>query len=448
MLTISIYALLGLTIASIEVFRFSRQRRIDAVTFFNLYYFLFFVFAPINVILFGEAVVRQKYAYYAFGHGDEVTALCLLLAYLLFVLGFSVNPSLGKWSALKTRAVETYSVRHAARIAVVFFVIGSLAMAYNVAQVGGLLEVIRQAPNIRSGEFMFESRFVFIRQFLSFLSCAFILFLAVYLGKKINHARVTAADRAALFVMAIAFFYYALAAAGRREFIYPVLLYYLVSASAGHRIGLKGAAVVMLVLLAGLVSTSLAISALLGVDRIAPYADEVLGVAYLNTVQGIADSFIHFVGMQHAPLWEFGFLTDLVELPLQLVPSRLFEFDRGRGMFGETTRFLLGEGLADDLSGEEAPGLHGYLLVNFGYPGMFLLFFFLGAAYRWLHNVFEPAERTDAVGWLFYWWVFFGFLVLFREGVIALVIKQHASWWLAIGLLMLTGRRLGGTRSA
>ena len=110
-------------------------------------------------------------------------------------------------------------------------------------------------------------------------------------------------------------------------------------------------------------------------------------------------------------------------------------------MFGETSRFLLGEELTENLSGEEPPGFHGYLLVNFGYFGMFLLFFLLGVAYRLLHNIFKPAVRTDAIAWLIYWWVFFGFLVLFREGVLALALKQHLSWWLAMGLLILTRRR-------
>ena len=101
-------------------------------------------------------------------------------------------------------------------------------------------------------------------------------------------------------------------------------------------------------------------------------------------------------------------------------------------MFGETSQFFLGDGLAANLSGEEPPGFHGYLLVNFGYFGMFVWFFFLGAGYRFLDNLLRPAQRQDAIAWLIYWWVFFGFLVLFREGVLALALKQHASWWLAM----------------
>jgi hypothetical protein len=75
---------------------------------------------------------------------------------------------------------------------------------------------------------------------------------------------------------------------------------------------------------------------------------------------------------------------------------------------------------------------------------MFLFFFFIGIAYRFLQNVFTPKIRKDAVAWLIYWLVFLGFLVYFREGVIALALKQHASWWLAIAALMLSRRRKSG----
>lgn len=411
------------------------------MTFFNFYYFVFFAFVPINVILFGEAVVRQKYAYQAFGYGDEYTALCLLFSYVLFLMGYMANPSIGNGFALKMQRGETYSLEKAARIAFAFFLIGLIAMSYNVVQVGGLLEVVREAPNIRSGEFDFESRFVFIRQFLAFLSSAFILFLAVCLGKKISQSRVTALDKAAMVLMGLLFLYYVLGSAGRREFIYPVILYYLVSSSSGRSFGLKATLLVIFVLIVGNATASLAMSGFIGLDEIIRYKDEVFEIAYLNTVQGLADSFIHFAGMQHADLWQFGFLTDIAELPLQLIPSKVFGFDRGRGMFGETSQFLLGEGLADNLSGEEPTGFHGYLLVNFGYFGMFVLFFLSGSAYRLLHNVFRPAERKDTIAWLIYWWIFVGFLALFREGVLALALKQYASWWFATGLLLFTRQR-------
>ena len=86
-------------------------------------------------------------------------------------------------------------------------------------------------------------------------------------------------------------------------------------------------------------------------------------------------------------------------------------------------------------SGEETLGLHGYLLVNFGYVGMFTLFFVLGLFYNGPENCFKPTESKDAVGWLVYWWVILAFFVYFRDGVLILVIKQQLTWWVTIALL-------------
>ena len=58
---------------------------------------------------------------------------------------------------------------------------------------------------------------------------------------------------------------------------------------------------------------------------------------------------------------------------------------------------MLGYRIPEGYSGGETLGLHGYLLVNFGYPGMFALFFILGLIYKWLHLRLKPANPNDAV---------------------------------------------------
>ena len=88
------------------------------------------------------------------------------------------------------------------------------------------------------------------------------------------------------------------------------------------------------------------------------------------------------------------------------------------------------------MPGGEPLGLHGYLLVNFGYVGMFVLFFLLGLFYKWLHDRLKPAEPKDAVGWLVYWWFVLGFFVYFRDGVLIFVLKEQLTWWVTIALLV------------
>lgn len=71
----SCYLTLGVLIAAVEVRRMRAGQPFDALSLFNGAYFLFFVFVPLNVLVLGEAVVRQKYAYQTWSHGDIWTAL-------------------------------------------------------------------------------------------------------------------------------------------------------------------------------------------------------------------------------------------------------------------------------------------------------------------------------------------------------------------------------------
>jgi hypothetical protein len=170
-------------------------------------------------------------------------------------------------------------------------------------------------------------------------------------------------------------------------------------------------------------------------------AADFLRDAYLRTTQGLGDSFMHFVAAEHAALWQFGFLRDLWEIPAQLLPSQVLGFERSRGMFGETSEFILGRPLEPGLSGEEPLGLHGYLLVNFSYLGMFLIFYLGGMGYRALDAALRPAKGGSAISWLIYLWAIIGALEFLREGVLILVLKPRFSWWLAIGILLWFGYR-------
>ena len=116
-------------------------------------------------------------------------------------------------------------------------------------------------------------------------------------------------------------------------------------------------------------------------------------------------------------------------------------------MYGETTAFINGRPLGEGLSGEETLGLHGYILVNFGYFGMFIIFFVLGYLYHKVHYKFCPINSGDAVSWLIYWWAIIGCFTLFREGSVILVIKGHMVWWLSIFMLIgLTRNNLSNSK--
>jgi hypothetical protein len=442
-MTIYIYILLGILIVCLELRRRSTGKGLDAMTVFNYYYFVLFVLVPINVIFLGEDVVRQRYAYETFGHGDEFTALSLFFSYVFFCLGYWLKSTKSRNPA-GSGGGSYFSLRDSEYVAKIIFLLGVLTMAIYVIQIGGVFEVISKASEVRSGELVIEGKYVGYRYFSEFCADAFVLFFAVIIGKKVRKANITARDKVFLLCAFVFFVYYALSTGGRRPFIYSILLCYLVYSSVGGRV--KKVAVLAFAVIFVIAGLGTLIGAMDPVDNVPALVGMALNsdakwqalstIAYDNASQGLADSFIHFVGAQKASLWQFGFLTDIIELPRDFVPSRLFGFERGRGMYGEVSEFFIGHPLEEGLTGVETLGLHGYLLVNFGYGGMFALFFLLGLFYKWIHTRFKPTDPKDAVGWLVYWWLVLAFFVYFRDGVLILVLKQQLAWWVTIALLL------------
>ncbi len=413
------------------------------MTAFNCYYFVLYAVVPINVICLGADVVRQKYAFEKFGYGNEFTAVCLLFSYVLFCFGYWVKSTKSR-NPPGYGGRNHYSLRASAHVAKIIFLLGVLTTVIYVVQIGGIFEVISRASEARTNEYAIESKYIFYRHFSQFSADAFVLFFAVLAGKKVRKTSITVRDRVFLFCAFVFFVYYALSTGGRRTFIYPIILCYLVYSSVGGQVRkVAVAAFALIFVIAGLGTTMSAmdpVDNLPGVVELAANSDvdwrALFEIAYDNASQGLADSFIHFVGAQKASLWQFGFLTDIKDLPRDFFPSRLLGFERTRQMSGEVTEFFLGHALDDGFAGEETLGLHGYLLVNFGYVGMFVLFFFLGNFYKWIHIRFKPAGPEDAVGWLVYWWAVLAFFVYFREGVLILVLKPQLTWWTTIALLL------------
>ncbi|HXY09604.1 MAG TPA: hypothetical protein VEI52_17305 [Terriglobales bacterium] len=417
----------------------------NAMTAFNVSYLVLFVFVPLNVICFGEDVIRQKYAYETYGSGDAWTAFCLLFSYILFSLGYS-------WKSPKKRGISSghgaFSLRDSTRVAKSIFFIGIFLTAVYVIQIGGISKVITEATAVRFGEVRLEGKYVFYRYFSQFSADAFVLFFAIVSGKRVRKIGIRAREKVFLFFALVFFVYYALSTAGRRPFIYPILLCFLVYWSMGAKTN-KAAivALALIFIIAGL-------GTILGPIILSGHASTVfdmfdinqadwkvlLTLTYDNTLQGLGDSYIHFVAMQKASLWQFGFLRDIVNLPQDFLPSRLLGFQRNWELYRQINDFF-GEQLPEasdggPLGGGEPLGLHGYLLVNFGYLGMFVLFFVLGLFYKWVHIRLKPDDCKDAVGWLIYWWVVIGFFVYFRDGFLIYVIKDQLTWWLIAALLL------------
>jgi hypothetical protein len=438
-----VYILLGILIIVLELGRRRSGQSLDAMTAFNCYYFVLFVFVPINVLWLGVDVVRQQYAYETFGPGNAWTASSLFLCYVLFCLGYRVKSAKGAQVIAPGREVS-FSLRDSAHVAKIIFLFGVFLIAVYVVQIGGISEVLSKAGEVRSGEYVVESKYIGYRHLMQFSADAFVLFVAVVLGKRIGNIKITTGDKVFLSCASLFCVYYALSTGGRRPLIYPILLCYLVYASLGGR--LKKTAVVVL----ALVFIIAGLGSLLGPIVLSGNASAVFDVVNLNSAdwrglaeytydvatQGLADSYVHFLAAQKASLWQFGFLTDIVNLPGDFFPTQIFGFERNQEYAEEVDKFMLGYRNPDMESYEETLGLHGYLLVNFGYAGMFTLFFILGLIYKWLHLRLKPANPKDAVSWLIYWWFVLAFFVYFREGLLIFVLKEQLTWWITIALLL------------
>jgi hypothetical protein len=435
---------LGLLIIGFELRRRVRGMPIDALTAFNCYYLLLYALVPINVLCVGEDVVRAKYAYETFGEGDVRTALSLLCSYVLFCIGYRLQSSNRPERAHRGER-NYYSLASSAYVAKIIFVVGVLLTIIYIVQIGGISEVVTMASQVRFGEYHIESKYIFYRNFSQFSTDAFVLFFVVLIGKKVKGASISAWDKVFLFCTFVFFVYYAASTGGRRPFIYPVILCYLVALCVGLRLKKWPVAALALIFvfagLGSLISVMGTVDNLPGLVELATTDKNaswsaLTELAYHNASQGLSDTYISYVASQKASLWQFGFLTDIGDLPRDLLPSQIFGFTRGRNdMLGQTSEYMLGHPLDESVTGEVPLGLHGYLLVNFGYVGMFALFFLLGRFYRWVQLRLTPAERTDAVGWLVYWWVFLAFFMYFREGVLFFLIKMQITWWLTILLL-------------
>lgn len=444
------YAILGILIFGLEIRRIRLGLPLDAMTLFNGAYFILFVFVPINVLIIGEDAVRQKHAYHTWSHGNFLTALTLIASYLTFVFGY-YRPG-----AATSSCKALISLKLALRVTFVFFVLGISAISYHVGLIGGAIDALILSPGLRTGQVAINGNYLFIRNFSYFAATAFMLLFALYIDLKSGdfshlNSRLRLGKYFYLLVLfGLVFIYYALSTYGRREFLYAAIICAIVWSTGVKRriweaLGLLIAISAVWFYVYSFVippAFHAAISPAAASPATTPLElSTFLKDTYLRSVQGLGDSFMHFVAAQHAELWQFGFLTDLKEMPLQFLPSQVLGFERPRGMFGQTSEFILGHPLEPGLSGEEPLGLHGYLLVNFSYIGMFIIFFVAGYLYRKIDFVLRPSKSGPALYWLIFLWATVGSLEFLREGMLSLVIKPRLSWWLAIGILLWHGFR-------
>lgn len=437
LLIVAVYCLTGIVIAKMH---FEYKLGISLFSLFNAAWFLLFVFCPLNVIFFGSWSVRQTYAYEQWGYGNLTTAIYLLCFYIAFVLGYKPTT---KNNILHSKPIANYN--NAYLIIAIFSALGIGALLFHTVLIGGFFKAIVLAPLSRGNLIEIDNPYIFLRQFGYFLPAAFLLAFAIFLQKGKIFFVVAA--------LGILTFYYGIITFGRREFFYPIFVAIaLCLILEKPRYSIAAALFLcsaLWILVYNKIST-LNINTINAqeVNLTAFKAQftllQVLKLEYQKMIQGLCDSFIHFVAAQKAELWQFGFLKDIQELPLNFVPSKLLGFERGKGMYGETSHYILGKPLMHDVGGEEPLGLPGYMLTNFSIFGSAIIFYILGRSAKFIDYKIKPGSklRDYAIGWLSYFLILIIFFEYLRDGVIALILIPRLSWILIIVYVYLAQNKI------
>ena len=444
------YLLVGYIVFGLVVLLFLwnaiRTKQEGGIILFHLLNGAFFAAYPVSLLLLGKIATRQVYVFDRFGAGTALTLVSLASCYFLFLVGYYYSSNLSQPSNSPDNLNDSYINKIILYVGLIYLLIGLIGYLYQIVQLGGLQEALAKAACVRTSICGLDGKFVFLRQLNPFFGTGFVLLWCWYCAQTDKTQRGIITQTLGLVILTAVYAYLSALTNGRRDFYYPIFMCFA-ALLLSRRLGkLLDARVVL-----GMICIFLAILIwwLLARKGSSAYVQVVQNVqqaecafdspviryfcfASINTIQGFGDTFMHYVAMQNTELWQFGFLRDIRELPLQFVPSRLFGFERGKGVLADTSEFILGYRLSETTTGEEPPGLHGYLISNFGYIGLIFWFFIFGVIFKKISSRFRPVSSENPVKWTPYVFVLMLALELLRDGFMAFILKSRASWILFI----------------
>lgn len=429
------YSILGIFIISIECFR-KRNIPYDGFFLFNACYFLYFVIAPLHVIIGGEYFVRQTWIYEKIGPGGLGEALWILVSYILIVFGYFMTPSLKTSFGSKPFPRVVWAL-----VVTSLFFIGSIAFIYYVKAAGGFLFSIQEAVFIRQGIVKINADYIFLKHLIPAWTAAALLLVAIswnnrnYFGARFIKGRFLRV----IFIIAVTvlMFLPGLILGGRRALAFPIVVLFFLWGNLEKRWHFKSAVLLFFigfVFLAFWDALSFGFRDFAFNQYLKERAGSLLSI-YANAFRPVADAYMHWVGM-HANepiLWAF---KDVVFLPFYLIPSRLVSWFDVTSVAEITTEMLKGISLGKTAA--EPPGFHGYLYMSGGIFGLIVGSVFFGMLLKIAHCVFSPKLKT-ATGWLVYLWVVIGLVYLLRHGMIEFVLNERFHWWLALFLTIFWG---------
>ena len=434
------YLMLGLIIIAVELLR-KRKAPYDALFFLNISYFIYFVLAPIHVLLGGADYMRYTPTYKSVGLGGIYESIWVVASYILIIFGYFLTPKIKNYFRIE-------KMPHVSWMMIIFslFVIGFFCFFVYAKAVGGFTGAIREAVYIRMGVTEVTGNYVFVKHLIPVWQSMALLLLALTWNSNHNAQfrlpNIFGLKTVFRFGIILFMFLPGLVLGGRRVLIFPVLLLFFLWGNIYKCLHIKTALCSVVGGLAFLAFWDAISFGMRDFDLscfiMGRY--ESLSFMYKGAFKPLADPYMGWVGMYaHAPMgWGF---KDLFLLPCYVIPNRLIPNVEVTSVIEITTEMLKGVDL-DQTTGTP-PGFHGYLYMSGGYLGLIVGSVFWGAVLKIISVLFFPRTQTP-VGWLVYLWIVIGWVYLLRHGMMEFVLTERFHWWVALVLICFWGILFSG----
>lgn len=451
-MTAAVFTLLGILLVMHEALR-TRRATFDFLCFFNVSFLIYFVLAPLHLLLGGASFAGLPNIYQDYFEDQQrsralllSSSLIIAAAYALVLLGFH---RLQGTSGARLR-IEEFEPRRLAAAIGICGVVGALALALYSVQFPDWKSAFMKAVLIRSGVEKTEGSLVFLRNLAPLLAATSILVFASWLDRtrEVNSGRL-----GLLLALMIAFGMLAVLAQGsRRAWLIYALEFYFVAANYRKRTYIAWGTVLIVVALALIILGDLLALALATgagrateLDATSMFGDA--GVLYAAVWRDFTLPYLESLAVIDRYEAMPRLFLDLPYAFAQLIPERLLPLELPPPLSAETT--ILITGIPVSQIAEVPPALIGFFWMSGYLPGILIG----SLAYGWLGRVAEgflvDAARRQAAVMVLFTWCGFAWAYFMREGVPYMLLTERFHWFVAASfLLALATIRIEGSRDA
>ncbi|MFP8958346.1 hypothetical protein ACLI4Y_16645 [Natrialbaceae archaeon A-CW3] len=424
---ISIYLLVTIGIGII-LFEYKR-RELDFLALFSAFYFIAYVLSPLHILIGGEQFVHSniRVVLDEFQIGSLESVLSIALLYILVACSYIVATR--KVANRKLPEVKI-SFRFARGLIVFSLIFSVISIIIYSSQYGGIVDSIRYAGAIRSGEVEEGGSFVFFKQPTSFAYVAVILLF----GLVINEDNRTKLVKILFLISILVAVVVAALRASRVAPLTVVLTCYLVAVSYNGRIYAKYL-VVMGILSGIFITFSNAIFHLyrLGIDG---FIDHILSTDIFDIYSSVWQQFAHMylsleVSIQspeHSP----RYIQDWVDGAVHVLPSTLLGIDQPGTVSHVNTYIITGEYVSVLI-----PGLVAFFWYSGMWVGIVLGAVLYGVAGAGISQWINYFERDPLQLGIYYSAALIWGFQFVRAGDPRILYRGQIVWIITFGILLL-----------